>query len=67
MKQLTANDWDDVADLCEQAVSLVEESNGPNGLNSPLAHQKATQWMHSLAMKATGLAMDRREKERRMR
>ncbi len=57
---MTAKDWDDVADLCAQAQDLVEETNGPNGLNSIVAHQKATEWMGALAMKATKKAYEAR-------
>ena len=63
MKHLSSKDWHDVADLCEQALSLVEETNGPNGLNSPLAHAKATELMRSLSMKATKNGNNAEQKE----
>ena len=51
MKRMTAQDWYDVADICDQCVCVAEDC-GDGGLNSKAAHEKATQWMLKLVAKA---------------
>ena len=49
VKRLTAEDWDDVADLCEQG-AIVSETGYEE--HRPAAKTKAAAWMTALAMKA---------------
>lgn len=57
-KRLTADDWDDVADLFEQGAVLAEMSESET--HSSAARQYVTKRMNSLAMVATGKAMKER-------
>jgi len=57
-RRLTAEDWDDAADLFEQGASLAEMDE----THSPVARKYAVERMNSLAMFATGKAMAERER-----
>lgn len=57
---LTAHDWDDVADLCEQAASGCENCYEDH---TKKARKRASRWFRSLAMKAQRRSMDITDKE----
>jgi len=52
-KRLTVEDWDDVADLCDQAADMVGTTiMGEDPMNTRASKDKASRWIHNLAMKA---------------
>jgi hypothetical protein len=57
---LSSHDWDDVADLCEQAASGCENCYEDH---TKKARKRASRWFRSLAMKAQRRSMDITEKE----
>jgi hypothetical protein len=57
-RRLSAEDWDDAADLFEQGAALAEMSDG--GMHSSAAKNYAVERMNSLAMFATRKAMSER-------
>jgi hypothetical protein len=48
-KRLSVQDWDDVADLCEQGATACEIGYEEHTV---AARDKAAKWMHALSMKA---------------
>jgi hypothetical protein len=64
VKRLTAQDWYDVADLFNSAGDFTEETGGDSGLNSALAHEKATKMLLVLSQKAhnRGLRLEAKKK-----
>lgn len=59
--KLTAEEWHDVADLCEQGACQAADAGETH---KHKACDKAVRWMHQLAMKATGYGLDAEEKEK---
>jgi len=52
-KRLTVEDWDDVADLCEQAENMVGLGVvGEEPTHTRAAKDRAVMWIHKLTMKA---------------
>lgn len=63
MKRLKSKDWYDVADLFGSAADCAEDC-GDGGLNTKLAHEKASKMMRDMAQKAHNRAADMEEKEK---
>lgn len=61
-KKLTAKDWDDVADLCEQAASGCEIGYEAHTL---VARDRTAKWMRVLSMRAHDNARKLEAKEKK--
>lgn len=61
-RRLTADEWDDAADLFEQGATLAEMAVADNETHSAAACKYAVKRMNSLAMFATGKAISERER-----
>ncbi len=48
MKRMTVENWDDVADLCDEGAVQAEMADSAS--HTPAASEKARQWMDKLSM-----------------
>ena len=65
-KRLTVEDWDDVADLCEQAEVMVGLGViGEEPTHTRVAKDKAVEWIHRLTMKSHDNARRLEDKEKK--